>query len=151
MGPLLVAIAAILWATDALVRYPLIRPGPHGGLDPTFVVFFDHALAVALLTPFMLAKFRKQLTKVSPAQWAGLFVLGGGASAIATVLFTASFRFGDGHFAIPAHVDARRPSARPTDVVELVVRFDEPVVDADALRKEAFGQQVRTLRAREDR
>ena len=67
------------------------------------------------------------------------------------VAVTASFRFGDGHFAIPGHVDARRPSARPTDVVELVVRFDEPVVDADALRKEAFGQQVRTLRAREGR
>ena len=93
MGPILVALAAILWATDALVRYPLIQPGPHGGLDPTFVVFFDHALAVAILTPFMFAKFRGQLTKVSSAQWAGLFVLGGGASAIATVLFTASFRF----------------------------------------------------------
>jgi hypothetical protein len=67
------------------------------------------------------------------------------------VAVTASFRFGDGHFAIPGHVDARRPSARPTEVVELVVRFDEPVADADALRKEAFGQQVRTPRAREGR
>lgn len=89
MGPLLVALAAILWATDALVRYPLIQHG----LDPTFVVFFDHALAVVLLTPFMLVKFRKQLTKVSAPQWAGLFLLGGGASALATVLFTASFKY----------------------------------------------------------
>ncbi|MBS1962752.1 MAG: DMT family transporter [Bdellovibrionales bacterium] len=89
MGPLLVALAAILWATDALVRYPLIQHG----LDPTFVVFFDHALAVALLTPFMFVKHRKQLTKVSAPQWAGLFLLGGGASALATVLFTASFKY----------------------------------------------------------
>ena len=89
MGPFLVACAAILWATDALVRYPLIQ----GGLDPTFVVFFDHLLAVTLLTPFMLIRFRKKLTKISAPQWMGLFLLGGGASALATVLFTASFKY----------------------------------------------------------
>jgi drug/metabolite transporter (DMT)-like permease len=89
MGPLLVALAAILWATDALVRYPLI----HAGIDPTFVVFFDHLLAVLLLSPYMLLRHRRTLTKVSVPQWIGLFLLGGGASALATVLFTASFRY----------------------------------------------------------
>jgi drug/metabolite transporter, DME family len=89
MGPLLVAFAAILWATDALVRYPLIQ----GGLDPTFVVFFDHLLAVTLLTPYMFYRFRKDLLKLTRRQWIGLFLLGGGASALATVLFTASFRY----------------------------------------------------------
>ena len=67
------------------------------------------------------------------------------------VAVTASFRFGDGHFTIPARVESRRPSAHPADVVELVVRFDEPVAEADALRKEVFGQQIRMLRARDGR
>ncbi len=89
LGPLFVAFAAILWATDALVRYPLVQ----AGIDPIFVVFFDHLLGVLLLTPYILLKFRKQFLKISPAQWSGLFLIGGGASAIATVLFTASFRY----------------------------------------------------------
>jgi DME family drug/metabolite transporter len=89
MGPFLVAFAAILWATDTLFRYPLIK----GGIDPTFIVFFDHLVSVVLLTPFMLLRFRRELTKVSRFQWFGLFFLGGGASAIATVLFTASFKY----------------------------------------------------------
>ena len=89
MGPALVAFAAILWATDALVRYPLIQ----SGLDPTFVVFFDHLLCVLLLSPFVLYRFRADLIKIAAPQWIGLFVIGGGGSAIATVLFTTSFRY----------------------------------------------------------
>lgn len=89
MGPFLVAFAAILWATDALFRYPLIR----GGVDPTFIVLFDHLLCVALLTPFALRAFRTSLAGIKIAQWLGLFVVGAGGSAVATVLFTASFRY----------------------------------------------------------
>jgi len=89
MGPALVAFAAILWATDALVRYPLIQ----SGIDPTFLVFFDHLLCVILLTPFLVYRFRGTLTKIARPQWIGLFVIGGGGSAIATVLFTTSFRY----------------------------------------------------------
>lgn len=89
MGPFFVACAAILWATDALVRYPLIQ----GGIDPTFVVFFDHLLAVLVLTPFLIYRFRRDLVRITLRQWMGLLLLGVGASAIATVLFTASFRY----------------------------------------------------------
>lgn len=89
MGSFLVAFAAILWATDALVRYPLVQRG----IDPIFIVFFDHLLGVLLLTPFVVFHFRKKLTKLTPPQWLGMVLLGGGASAIATVLFTASFRY----------------------------------------------------------
>lgn len=89
MGPTFVAFAAILWATDALVRYPLIQ----GGIDPTFVVFVDHLIAVVLMTPFLVYRFRGQLTRIKLPQWISLALLGGGASALATVLFTASFRY----------------------------------------------------------
>lgn len=62
----------------------------------------------------------------------------------------AEFRFGASDFAVPGRVEFLRPTARPAEVEELVVVFDEPVTDADALRKQVFAQQVRTLRARDD-
>jgi c-di-GMP-binding flagellar brake protein YcgR len=60
------------------------------------------------------------------------------------------FRFGAAEFAIPGHVDFLRPTKHPAQYEELVVLFDEPVADADALRKQVFAQQVRTLRARSE-
>jgi c-di-GMP-binding flagellar brake protein YcgR len=60
---------------------------------------------------------------------------------------TVGFRLGDREFAIPARIGFRRPSARPTELAELVVLFDEPVTDADALRKQVFDQQLRNRRA----
>jgi hypothetical protein len=60
----------------------------------------------------------------------------------------AEFRFGTVDFAVPGRVDFLRPTAHPAEFEELVVVFDEPVADADALRKQIFAQQVRTLRAR---
>lgn len=61
---------------------------------------------------------------------------------------TAGFRFGDGEFAVPARIGVRRPGARPAELAELVVVFDEPVQDADALRKQIFAQQLLAVRAR---
>lgn len=62
---------------------------------------------------------------------------------------SASFRFGDDEFAIPARIGFRRPNAHPGDeseLAELVVLFDEPVRSADALRKQIFAEQLRTRR-----
>ena len=85
---MLVGIAALLWATDALVRFPLVERG----IDPVLIVFFDHCLGVILLTPFVVYRYGKKTLKIPPAQWSGLFVLGAGGSAFATVLFTMSFQ-----------------------------------------------------------
>jgi hypothetical protein len=62
----------------------------------------------------------------------------------------AEFRFGTVDFAVPGSVEFLRPTAHPAELEELVVVFDEPVADADALRKQLFAQQVRTLRTRGD-
>jgi hypothetical protein len=51
----------------------------------------------------------------------------------------AAFRFGTADFAIPGRVEFSRGTKRPMEIEELVVVFDEPVADADALRKQAFG------------
>jgi drug/metabolite transporter (DMT)-like permease len=87
-GPLLVGTAAFLWATDALVRYPAI-----GTTDPSFIVLLEHFLAVALLFPWMLYKYKMELFSLSPLEWLAAAFSGMGGSAIATVLFTASFLY----------------------------------------------------------
>lgn len=89
LGALFVGLAAMLWATDALFRYPLVQHQ----LDPTFIVFSDHLIALALLAPFIFWKKRDVVFRVSPAQWPALALIGGGSSALATVLFVASFQY----------------------------------------------------------
>jgi c-di-GMP-binding flagellar brake protein YcgR len=55
----------------------------------------------------------------------------------------ATFRFGTADFAIPGRVEFARGTKRPMEIEELVVVFDEPVADAEGLREQALGQQVR--------
>ena len=86
IGPSLVALAAFLWATDALIRYPSINR-----LDPTFIVWFEHVLAIILLLPWILFKNKKEIFSLSFKAWLAALFSGMGGSAIATVLFTASF------------------------------------------------------------
>ncbi len=87
-GPLLVAVAAFLWATDALIRYPAIEK-----VDPTFMVFVEHLLAVFILFPWLYFKNRNELFSLSPKEWFAALISGVGGSAIATVFFTASFLY----------------------------------------------------------
>lgn len=54
----------------------------------------------------------------------------------------AEFSVGTADFAIPGRVEFARATKRPTELEEVVVLFDEPVADVDALRKHLFAQQV---------
>jgi drug/metabolite transporter (DMT)-like permease len=87
-GPFLVGFAAILWATDALFRLPAVK-----SLSATSIVLLEHAVVVVALLPFMLLKRRRELFAFSRRQWLSLALIGAGASGIATVWFTASFRY----------------------------------------------------------
>jgi drug/metabolite transporter (DMT)-like permease len=87
-GPLLVGSAAFLWATDALIRYPAIDQ-----IDPTFIVFVEHLLAVAILLPWLFYKNRKDLLSLNFREWIAAVFSGIGGSAIGTVFFTASFLY----------------------------------------------------------
>lgn len=113
MGAFFIAFAAILWATDAVVRYPLVQHG----IDPTLIVFIDHIIGVTVMTPFMIWKHKKDLLKVSAPQWIGLFLLGAGASAIATILFTASFKY------VNPSVSILLQKLQPVFVVLLAILF----------------------------
>jgi len=87
-GPLLVVIAALLWGTDSLFRFPT-----SGTLDPTFIVFCEHFAGILILLPWILLRDNKGLFKLGLVGWLTAFICGAGGGAIATVLFTASFRY----------------------------------------------------------
>ena len=87
-GPFLVGLAAILWATDALVRYPA-----SGKIDPTIIVLVEHLLAVMILLPWLLYKHKSSLFSLNTKEWLAAIFSGIGGSAIATLFFTASFLY----------------------------------------------------------
>src|SRR5690349_12578095 len=85
---LLVAFAAVLWATDALVRYPAA-----GIIDPTFLVFIEHLLVVIVLLPFIVYYYGTKAFDLSLKEWLAAAFTGIGGSALGTVFFTASFLY----------------------------------------------------------
>ena len=88
-GILLIAAGSALWGTDALFRRGLALD-----LPATTLVFLEHLVLVALTAPF-LWRARSQLRNLRGPDWAAAIVIGAGASAIATVMFTSAFRYGD--------------------------------------------------------
>ncbi|MGK5085438.1 DMT family transporter [Bdellovibrionota bacterium FG-1] len=87
-GPILITIAALLWGTDSLFRFPTA-----GAIDPTLIVFIEHAIGLLLLAPWIWSRHRGEMFKLSLKEWLCAFIVGAGGGALATVLFTASFRF----------------------------------------------------------
>ncbi len=87
-GSFLVAIAAFLWATDALFRYPAIHR-----VDPGLIVVAEHFLAVLVLLPWMWLKHRQDYFRLTLPEWLAAAFSGAAGSALATLLFTASFRY----------------------------------------------------------
>lgn len=88
-GVALVAVAAALWGSDGLFRRGLALE-----LPAATVVAWEHAIVVLLLIPFLARAW--QAWRAMPSRdRVAVVVIGFGASAIATTLFTAAFRLGD--------------------------------------------------------
>ncbi len=83
--PLLVAVAAMLWGTDAIWRTDLLKrlPAPS-------IVLWEHVVLVAC-TGWLLWRDRSRLARLDRGDWLAAIVVGVGASAVATVLFTQAF------------------------------------------------------------
>ncbi|WP_200799991.1 DMT family transporter [Jatrophihabitans endophyticus] len=82
---LLVAGAAALWGLDGVLRKPLAT-----ALDAGTVVLWEHVIALAVLAPGLPAALRA----FARCRWRdrlAVVVIGVGASAVATALFTQSF------------------------------------------------------------
>lgn len=86
-GPVLIFIAAMLWATDAPFRYHLTQ-----GLSASFIVLAEHAVNILLILPFIWSGW-SEIKSLNLKQWVCLLVIGIGASALASILFTKAFAF----------------------------------------------------------
>jgi drug/metabolite transporter (DMT)-like permease len=86
LPPALIVVAAMLWGTDALWRTELLRT-----LPAPAIVFWEHVLLVAA-TGWLLWGARRDLAALGRGDWLAVVLVGVGASAVATVLFTAAFR-----------------------------------------------------------
>lgn len=85
IGPVLVVVAAILWSTDTVIRYPLTQE-----LSPTLIVFGEHILGALLLLP-ILWRALPSVRRLTPRDWLSFLFIAIGGSVVATVAFTASF------------------------------------------------------------
>lgn len=88
-GFLLVAAGAALWGTDGLFRRSLAfeMPAPK-------VVFWEHLILVVVTLPLLIRAFRNR-PELTGKDIAALVFVGAGASAVATILFTQAFTYGD--------------------------------------------------------
>lgn len=88
-GFVLVAVAAALWGSDALFRRELATELPSSTL-----VAYEHLILAALVAP-VLWRSRRVFRAFNRTDWLFAIVIGGGSSALATLLFTMAFRYGD--------------------------------------------------------
>jgi DME family drug/metabolite transporter len=88
-GALLVAAAAALWGTDALLRRPLAH-----STQAATIVFAEHLVLVLLTLPLIPAALLA-VVRAGRRYVAAAVAIGVGASATATILFTQAFVQGD--------------------------------------------------------
>jgi len=89
IGFLLVALGAALWGTDGLFRTSLALE-----MAAPKVVFWEHLILVAVTVPLLL-RFLRSRHKLTAGDVISLVFVGAGASAVATILFTQAFTYGD--------------------------------------------------------
>jgi drug/metabolite transporter, DME family len=100
-GVILVALAAAMWGTDPIIRKPL-----SGSTSATTIVFGEHVVLVLLTLPLLLPALRAAFR----AGWRVVLcviVIGAGASAVATILFTEALFHGD--FVTPVVIQKLQP------------------------------------------
>ena len=93
LAVLLVALAAMLWGTDTLFRSPLLQHLPGDPiLQATQIVTMEHIVLVIVCLPLLWLGWREIRSLTGP-QWRAIILIGVGASALATILFTISFSY----------------------------------------------------------
>ncbi len=102
LGPILVALGALLWASDMIFRARLVAT-----YSPLFMVFLNHWICVICLLPFCWRHLRA-LRRFSRADWLAVIFLGIGSSAAAMIFFTMAFA-ATHDYAVPALVQKVQP------------------------------------------
>ncbi|HEY7017716.1 MAG TPA: DMT family transporter [Gaiellaceae bacterium] len=88
-GVVLVSVAAAMWGLDGLIRKPL-----SDSTSAYTIVFGEHVVLVALTLPLLIPAFLA-LYRAGPKYIGAGILVGAGASAIATILFTKALFHGD--------------------------------------------------------
>lgn len=88
-GVVLVVAGAALWGTDAVFRAPLVDQW-----SSWTIVLYEHAILTAIVAPYLI-RHRRELARLDRAGWASAVAIAWGASALATLAFTAAFRSGN--------------------------------------------------------
>jgi drug/metabolite transporter (DMT)-like permease len=100
-GVVLIAVAAAMWGTDPIIRKTMGRSTSAGT-----IVFGEHVVLVLLTLPLLLPALRA-VVRVGWRAVLAAVVVGAGASAIATILFTDALFRGD--FVTPIVVQKVQP------------------------------------------
>ena len=85
----LVAVAAIMWATDVYFRSQLVTH-----LTASQIVVAEDALITLFVLPLLFSRW-SEVRGLGSNGWLAVVIIAVGPQAIATVLFTASFAFGN--------------------------------------------------------
>ncbi len=81
-GPLLIVIAASLWAVDGVVRRNLYI------LPPIIIVFFEHLIGALILSPIVVRGFKKE--KLTNLEWSAVGGVALFSSLLGTLWFTTA-------------------------------------------------------------
>src|SRR5437868_14534133 len=87
-GPMLIIIAALLWAFDGLIRQRLYT------LPPITIIFFEHLIGLVILSPFVYKYVLK--TKLTSREWWLLILIATLSGLLGTLWFTTAL--GKVHF-----------------------------------------------------
>ncbi|HEY2353983.1 MAG TPA: DMT family transporter [Gaiellaceae bacterium] len=101
-GVALVAVAAAMWGTD-----PIIRKTMSFSTSATTIVFGEHVILVLCTLPLLLPALRA-VFRAGPRFVAAAVVVGAGASAVATILFTDAL-IGHDDFISPVVIQQVQP------------------------------------------
>ena len=90
IGWVFVAIAAMLWGSDLLLRPAVLKTG----MGPVAIVMFEHVALVAIFAPTLIKSF-STWKRMNWKEILGLLFIAWGGSALATVLLTQAYSIGE--------------------------------------------------------
>lgn len=86
-SPILVFLAAMLWATDAPFRIYLTKD-----LSSNLIVLVEHLINLVFVLPLLYVS-RESIKKLSKKDWLFVLIIGIGGSALASIAFTQAFHY----------------------------------------------------------
>ena len=87
----LVALGAMLWATDFVLRPALLK---HVGFTSVRIVLYEHMALTLIFLPVLVTGYA-EWRKISRREWLSLLYIAWGGSAVATVLISMAYQLGN--------------------------------------------------------